>query len=324
MAAYYKNSISNYINQNEDEILGIITKNDEFDSTFLQKQAWQKQISILKEALKNISGNIIFEYTIPRIGRRIDNVIITEGIIFILEFKVGEKLYNSSAEVQVRNYALDLSYFHKESHKRIIVPILISTSAQIKSIELKKYKHNIYDVIHSNGSNLDEIIEKVISASKKQSDINVDNWINSEYRPTPTIIEAAQELFDKHTVKEIAQNEAAENLTKTSQAVQNIIDYSKKNNKKSICFITGVPGAGKTLAGLKIAIENQDSSDSNDGDYACFLSGNYPLVKVLQKALIKNTKVKDPDKAVSDFIQIVHLFRDQSLNDINEQPAKIS
>lgn len=226
--------------------------------------------------------------------------------------------------MQVRNYALDLSYFHKESHKRIIVPILISTSAQIKSIELKKYKHNIYDVIHSNGSNLDEIIEKVISASKKQSDINVDNWINSEYRPTPTIIEAAQELFDKHTVKEIAQNEAAENLTKTSQAVQNIIDYSKKNNKKSICFITGVPGAGKTLAGLKIAIENQDSSDSNDGDYACFLSGNYPLVKVLQKALIKNTKVKDPDKAVSDFIQIVHLFRDQSLNDINEQPAKIS
>ena len=322
MAAYYKNSISNYINQNEDEILGIIAKNDEFDSTFIQKQAWQKQISILKEALKNISGNIIFEYTIPRIGRRIDNVIITEGIIFILEFKVGEKLYNSSAEVQVRNYALDLSYFHKESYKQIIVPILISTSAETKNIELKQYKHNIYDVIHSNGSNLNEIIEKVISASKKQSDINVDNWINSEYRPTPTIIEAAQELFDKHTVKEIAQNEAAENLTKTSQAVQNIIDYSKKNNKKSICFITGVPGAGKTLAGLKIAIENQDSSDSNDSDYACFLSGNYPLVKVLQKALIKNTKVKDPDKAVNDFIQIVHLFRDQSLNDINEQPAE--
>lgn len=322
MAAYYKNSISNYINQNKDEILGIITKNDEFDSTFLQKQAWQKQISILKEALKNISGDIVFEYTIPRIGRRIDNVIITEGIIFILEFKVGEKLYNSTAEVQVRNYALDLSYFHKESHKRIIVPILISTGAQIKSIELKQYKHNIYDVIYSNGSNLNEIIKKVISASKKQSDINVDNWINSEYRPTPTIIEAAQELFDKHTVKEIAQNEAAENLTKTSQAVQEIIDYSKKNNKKSICFITGVPGAGKTLAGLKIAIENQDSSGSNYSDYACFLSGNYPLVKVLQKALVKNTKVKDPDKAVNDFIQIVHLFRDQSLNDIDKQPTE--
>ena len=322
MTTYYENSISDFIKQNEDEILGIITKNDEFDSTFLQKQAWQKQISILKEALKNISGDIIFEYTVPRIGRRIDNVIITEGVIFILEFKVGEKLYNSAAEVQVRNYALDLSYFHKESHKRIIVPILISTGAETKSIELKQYKHNIYDVIRSNGSNLSEIIKKTVNVSKKQNDIDIYNWINSEYRPTPTIIEAAQELFEKHTVKEIAQNEAAENLTKTSQAVQNIIDYSKKNNKKSICFITGVPGAGKTLAGLKIAIENQDSSGSIYSDYACFLSGNYPLVKVLQKALIKNAKVKDPDKAVNDFIQIVHLFRDQSLNDINEQPTE--
>lgn len=323
MSVYYKNSILNFINQNEDEILGILTKNDEFDSSFLQKQAWQKQISILKESLKNLSGDIIFEYTIPRIGRRIDNIIITQGIIFVLEFKVGEKSYNSEAEVQVRNYALDLSYFHKESHKRIIVPILIPTCAQTKNIEIKQYKHNIYDVIYSNGFNLNEIINKVIGISKKQKNINIDDWIESEYRPTPTIIEAAQELFEKHTVKEIAQNEAAENLTNTSQVVQDIIDHSKKNKKKSICFITGVPGAGKTLAGLKIAIENQVSSGS---DYACFLSGNYPLVKVLQKALIKNAKARyknvDPNNAVEDFIQIVHLFRDQSLNNIKKQPTE--
>ena len=305
MNTYYKASISNFLMQTDDEILGKIVSNDDFDTTFLQKDAWKKQIKLLKDKLWNINGDIIFEYTIPRLGRRIDNVLIINGIIIILEFKVGTDIYNSDAEVQARNYALDLSYFHKESYNRKIIPILIATEAQNSDFSLKIFKKNVYDVIYSNGNNLDKIIKSIINFVPKQSNLNVDTWINSEYRPTPTIIEAAKELYNNHSVKEISQNESAENLTKTTDAVQRIINYSKNNHKKSICFITGVPGAGKTLAGLNIAIENQKTSGS---DYACFLSGNYPLVRVLQKALAQNATKNYNNIAntstVEDFIQM--------------------
>ena len=323
MNTYYKASISNFLMQTDDEIFGKIVSNDEFDTTFLQKDAWKKQIKLLKDKLWNINGDIIFEYTIPRLGRRIDNVLIINGIIIILEFKVGTDIYNSDAEVQARNYALDLSYFHKESHNRKIIPILIATEAQNSDFSLKIFKKNVYDVIYSNGNNLDKIIKSIINFVPKQSNLNVDTWINSEYRPTPTIIEAAKELYNNHSVKEISQNESAENLTKTTDAVQRIINYSKNNHKKSICFITGVPGAGKTLAGLNIAIENQKTSGS---DYACFLSGNYPLVRVLQKALAQNATKNYNNIAntstVEDFIQIVHLFRDESLTNIERPPTE--
>lgn len=324
MGSYYASSISEFINKTDNEILGALTKNGEFDLTITQNEAWQKQIAMLKESLYGLYGDVIFEYVIPRLGRRIDNVILFKGLIFVIEFKVGMDFYSSDAEVQARNYALDLSYFHEESRNYKIVPILIATNAPERNIKLNYYKHNVYDVICSNGENLKKIIETVLCTVEKiDKDINLKEWIDSEYRPTPTIIEAAQELFEKHTVKEISQNEAAENLTKTSVAIQEIIEYSKKNNKKSICFITGVPGAGKTLAGLKIAIENQSISGK---DYACFLSGNLPLVKVLQKALSRDAKKDynnvDSGKAVEDFIQIVHLFRDQSLVDINRQPTE--
>jgi len=320
---YYQNSISNFLIQTKDEILGCITRNDVFDTTLLQKEAWTKQIELLQAQLKELDGNIIFEYTIPRIGRRIDNVLIINGIIILLEFKVGTSTYNSDAEVQARNYALDLSYFHKESHNKKIVPILIATNAESETISLKVFKNNVYDVIFTNGQNLNQIIKTIVNSIESRDQIDTQTWINSEYRPTPTIIEAAQELYKNHSVKEISQNESAENLTKTANSIQNIINYSKNNNKKSICFITGVPGAGKTLAGLNIAIENQKTSGK---DYACFLSGNYPLVKVLQKALAKNATKKyndiESDKAVEDFIQIVHLFRDESLNNIERQPTE--
>lgn len=323
MSAYYQNSIQKFLNQTNDEILGELVRKDGFDTSFIQKNAWQEQIKILKQELKTIDGYIIFEYTVPRIGRRIDNIVISNGIIFVIEFKVGAENYNLDAEVQVRNYTLDLSYFHKESYNRKTIPILIATKAKSSEYNLKTFKHNTYDVIFSNGTNLNEIILKTIDRIGKQENIDVDLWVNSDYKPTPTIIEAAQELYKNHSVKEISQNESAENLTKTAFAIQEIINYSRINKKKSICFITGVPGAGKTLAGLNIAIENQKVDGTN---YACFLSGNRPLVKVLQKALSKNAKEDynnvDPKKAVEDFIQIVHLFRDEFLQDLNKEPPE--
>ncbi len=322
-SAFYSNSISKFLQQSENEIFGIIAKNNGFNLVCKQKDAWIEQIRLLKNALsKYSSGSIIFEYTIPRVGGRIDNVVLINDTVFVLEFKVGNELYQNSAATQARTYALDLANFHQESHNKTIVPILISTQAPDYDYKIKTYRNNVYDVIYANGNNLSEIIDRFIDGSREQ--IPLEKWINSKYVPTPTIIEAAEILYNSHNVEEISQNEAAENLTKTSIAVQKIIKYSKENNQKSICFITGVPGAGKTLAGLNIAIENQKTTGKN---YSCFLTGNQPLVSVLREALAKDDNkrtglaISEARNKVKSFIQIIHHFRDESLNNLDIPPV---
>lgn len=321
-SAFYSDSINKFLQQSENEIFGIIAKNDKYDSICKQKDAWIEQIKLFKNALnKYFKGSIIFEYTIPRVGGRIDNVILINDTVFVLGFKVGNELYQNSAAIQARTYALDLANFHQESHNKTIIPILISTNAPDYNYEIKTYRNNIYDVIYTNGNNLNAIIDKFINNSNKQ--ISLEKWLNSRYVPTPTIIEAAEILHNNHSVGDISQNEAAEKLTKTSAAVQKIIECSKENNQKSICFITGVPGAGKTLAGLNIAIENQKTTGKN---YSCFLTGNQPLVSVLREALAKDDNkrtglsISAARTNVESFIQIIHHFRDESLKNLDTPP----
>ena len=322
-SAFYSNDIKSFLNQNENEIFGIIAKNDEYDSVCKQKDAWIAQIRLLKNSLSKYSeGSVIFEYTIPRVGGRIDNVVLLNGNIFVLEFKVGNEAYLGSAATQARTYAIDLANFHEESHNKTIIPVLIATDAPDRESEINKYKDNVYDVIYTNGSNLTQIFDKFEGLFNKQ--IQLDSWLNSRYVPTPTIIEAAEILYNNHSVNEISQNEAAENLTKTSAAVQRIIEYSKQNHQKSICFITGVPGAGKTLAGLNIAIENQKTTGK---DYSCFLTGNQPLVYVLRETLARDDNnrtgisISEARTKVESFIQIIHKFRDESLTNLDIPPA---
>lgn len=326
-SAFYSRSIENFLSQNEDEILGIIAKNDEYDTVCKQKDAWVNQIRLLKNALnlyKYSNGSVVFEYTIPRVGGRIDNVVLIDDTIFVLEFKVGNEVYAGSAATQARTYAIDLANFHEESHNKTIVPILIATDARDCELQINKYKNNVYDVIYTNGKNLTQIFDNDEFKTSCSGKIQLDKWLNSRYVPTPTIIEAAEILYNNHSVNDISQNEAAENLTKTSTAVQKIIEYSKQNHQKSICFITGVPGAGKTLAGLNIAIENQKTTGKN---YSCFLTGNQPLVSVLREALARDDSkrtgmpIGEARNKVKSFIQIIHHFRDESLNDLDKPPV---
>lgn len=322
-SAFYSNNIKTFLNQNEYEIFGIIAKNDEYDSVCKQKDAWIAQIRLLKNALSKYNdGSVIFEYTIPRVGGRIDNVVLLHDTIFVLEFKVGNEVYAGSAATQARTYAIDLANFHEESHNKTIVPILIATDALECDLQISKYKNNVYDVIYTNGNNLTKIFDRFKKLFSSQ--IQLDKWLNSRYVPTPTIIEAAEILYNNHSVDDISQNEAAENLTKTSTAVQKIIEYSKQNHQKSICFITGVPGAGKTLAGLNIAIENQKTTGKN---YSCFLTGNQPLVSVLREALARDDNkrtgvpIGEARDNVKSFIQIIHHFRDESLKNLDIPPV---
>lgn len=316
--SYYSNDIQSFLNQDNYSIFGEITTNDQFSAEDLQKNTWNREIEILKRELSQfLDGYIIFEYTIPRIGNRIDNIVIYKGIIFLLEFKVGEKKYPSYAIEQVTDYAFDLSCFHKESHDRLLVPILISTKAHSVKQEIRISKDNVLETICCNEYEIAKYITEV-SLKFIQDEIIPDDWINSLYMPTPTIIEAAQALYLGHNVEDISRNDAsAKNLNQTTKAINKIIDYSKANNRKSICFITGVPGAGKTLAGLNIAVERQKIAED---EHAVFLSGNGPLVDVLQEALARddakrnNISRKEASRKVKEFIQIIHHFRDDAIS----------
>lgn len=316
--SYYSNDIQSFLNQDNYSIFGEITTNDQFSAEDLQKNTWNREIEILKRELSQLlDGHIIFEYTIPRIGNRIDNIVIYKGIIFLLEFKVGEKKYPSYAIEQVTDYAFDLSCFHKESHNRLLVPILISTKAHSVKQEIRISKDNVLETICCNEYEISKYITEVY-LKFIQDEIIPDDWINSLYMPTPTIIEAAQALYLGHNVEDISRNDAsAKNLNQTTKAINKIIDYSKAHNRKSICFITGVPGAEKTLPGLNIAVERQKIAED---EHAVFLSGNGPLVDVLQEALARDDAKrnyisrKEASRKVKEFIQIIHHFRDDAIS----------
>jgi hypothetical protein len=325
MSSYYSKRNTEFLKQDNLSIFGEIASNDAYDTVNSQKNAWLKQIEILKSELVNFQdGNIIFEYSIPRVGGRIDNVFLYKGLVFILEFKVFSAEYLSSAIVQTRSYALDLSSFHKESHNRIIVPILIATNADNEGGGTDFYRGKVHEVYLTNGTGIARIIKNISERYASEDNLNAEEWINSSYQPTPTIIEAAEVLYKNHSVENITQNDAAENLNATSKAISEIIASSKLNRKKSICFITGVPGAGKTLAGLNIAIENQKKTGE---DYACFLTGNKPLVEVLTEALARDEqqrsgiRIGESREKVKSFIQIIHRFRDTALMDMERPPV---
>ena len=317
--AYYIDIVSEFICKKDSEIFGDITRNDAFAADDLQKNTWAAEINILKKQLHHFKeGHILFEYTIPRIGNRIDAVLLYQGIVFLLEFKVGGCSYPSKAVEQVTDYALDLSCFHKESHDKLLVPILISTNAPDSSKELSFLSENILTTYCCNKNNIEEYIIRVCNEHKPDVFL-AEDWINSIYMPTPTIIEAAQVLYNGHNVEDISRNDAsAVNLLKTTNIINKIVEYSKGNKRKSICFITGVPGAGKTLAGLNIAVSRQKVDED---EHAVFLAGNGPLVAVLHEALARDDmqrssfKIKKPEalRKVKEFIQIIHHFRDHSI-----------
>lgn len=334
LRAFYQSSVSNFLKSDNDKILGEINKNNySFETKIQQKNTWIKEIEILKRELKNLideDSRILFEYVIPRMGKRIDNVILYKNIIFLLEFKCGNNCYYSSDYDQVYDYALDLKNFHKESGDKLIVPILIATEAPSFNNSIL-IDNKVMVPLKCNEFGIGNLITNIVSSFKEES-FSYDGWISSEYFPTPTIIEAAQALYTNHSVMDIARNDAgAKNLTLTTNALNEIISFSKQNHRKSICFVTGVPGAGKTLVGLNLGIQK---SELIKEDHAVFLSGNFPLVEVLQEALVryKLKKMKDLDEKVNKsevkrktnaFIQIIHKYRDSYINNNNIPPEHV-
>ena len=327
----FNDSFDRFIYADSNSLLGLLCDKYHGEALTTTREAWKSEISIMKQVLSVYSGEngqIIFEYDIPRLGKRIDVVLLLKGIVFCLEFKVGESKILESDIDQVLDYALDLKNFHKFSQDRIIVPILIATkhNDSSTSIQMSVYDDRVVNPLVSGENGISNLISEVLVKFPNESPVN-SNWIISPYAPTPTIIEAAKSLYENHSVENITRHEADKVSTdKTIAYILKVIQDSKEKQKKSICFVTGVPGAGKTLVGLDVAIKQtyQGHDEPVKDEGAVYLSGNGPLVAVLTEALAqdnfkrcrdKNEKKKltDSRREVSKSIQMIHRYRDNML-----------
>lgn len=325
---YFKDSIESFLIKSTEEIIGAISLSNQFDSSREQNKSWKLQIPILKKALGNYKGTIFFEFSIPRMGKRVDAIVIIDNIVLVIEFKVGEQKYLRYHIDQVWDYALDLKNFHEPSHKAMVVPILVATEAKESFLEIALTSHddNLILPIKVNKVTLVDAVKNTFEFCKENTELDGAIFSKGRYSPTPTIIEAALSLYKNHSVDEITRSDAAaKNLTKTTSAITDVIKLAKAESKKMICFVTGVPGAGKTLVGLQVATKQLDKANGNTSVY---LSGNAPLVAILQEALardkVKNEKAnnikitkKEARAGVKTFIQIIHHYRDAYLVDPN-------
>lgn len=323
---YYSDSIIDFSIKSLETIIGEISVNSRTGHINTELYAWENQVLTLKEALKNREGQLYFEFSIPRMGKRVDCLLIIRNIVFVIEFKVGEKMYLSHDVEQVWDYALDLKNFHKPSHELLLVPILVATHADCLPFDMLATSHsdNLINPLKTNSKKLGETIDSVLSFFASEESVNCNKFVTGSYSPTPTIIEAAVTLYNNHNVEEITRSDAdATNLKITTKYISDTISIAKKESKKIICFVTGVPGAGKTLVGLKVASEHLDNEKGNS---SVFLSGNKPLVDILQEALTRDKVLQEKLKGikltkkiaregVKSFIQIIHHYRDEYLRD---------
>jgi len=323
--AYYAADLDVFLATTTDAILGAIGSNTSFSVDVSQRDAWVSQIEILKKTLEGMQGTVFFEFIVPRIGSRIDVVFISGAVIYVIEFKVGESEIKREDINQVWDYALDLKNFHQASHSAPIVPILVATDLICSDTVFgAPFSDNVFSPVKCNANGLRGLLRSATSCvSGEQLDASV--WGNAPYLPTPTIIEAAQALFAQHSVEAIARHDAGrKNLRITSKRVEDLVDEARKNKQKMIVFVTGVPGAGKTLVGLNVATRKRDAGQPT---HAVFLSGNGPLVAVLREALTRDEVQRlkrrgqkrvlkgDVGQKVKAFIQLVHHFRDAGLRD---------
>ena len=327
----YENSYTHFLEETGMSVLGKLVDKYHGEARTTTLEAWKNEISVMQDVISRFDeddARVIFEYDIPRLGKRIDVVLLFKGIVFCIEFKVGESRILESDVDQVLDYALDLKNFHKFSEEKVIVPILVATNYQEASsvIQMSVYDDRVVNPLVTGKEHLYELITAVVKTFPNETPVD-HNWIISPYAPTPTIIEAAKSLYENHSVEDITRHEADKVYTdRTIGYILQVIKKCKEEQRKSICFVTGVPGAGKTLVGLDVAIKQtyQGGDVPVEDEGAVYLSGNGPLVAVLTEALAKDNykkcinrneqkKLSDSRREVSKSIEMIHRYRDNML-----------
>ena len=332
--AYYAASIEAFHADSDDTVLGRLAASSSFAIEPTQRDAWMAQITIMRAALANspAHGFIAFEFAVPRMGKRIDVLLVLDAAVYVLEFKVGEREFTADGLNQVWDYALDMKNFHSTSHHETIVPVLVATAAEDRGVQavITSDHDGVVRPLRATAQTLAELL-RTVRAWCAGTPIDAPQWAAGTYKPTPTIIEAALALYSGHKVENISRREAdAINLTQTTSQIDDVIRAARAGRHKAICFVTGVPGAGKTLVGLDVATKHHDRASDL---YSVFLSGNGPLVRILCEALARDRAERsrtsgervmlgEARSEVRAFIQNVHHFRDECLRDGTKPPIE--
>lgn len=321
----YGAPVSTFLGTPRESILGALTQQSAFEVDRTQVAAWVASIEVLRDALLSRAGDghLFLEFDVPRLGRRIDAVVVLRHTVFVIEFKVGAQKFLGADVDQLVDYALDLKHFHETSHDVPVAPILVATEARAVTVEaaMDRAVPNLLLPMHCTPKTLGQGIALALELAEGPA-IDAEAWVRGRYKPTPTIVEAAMALYARHDVADISRRDA-DNLGRTSGFVSHVVTNAREQGRKAICFVTGVPGAGKTLVGLDVATQ---STNAEAELHAVYLSGNGPLVQVLQEALARDRVRREKEQGrslgigearrqVKSFIQSVHHFRDAGLAD---------
>jgi hypothetical protein len=289
MRAWWSGTLSDFHVTDPTAILGILsTRLVETHAINRDTQiiAWRRQIMVLIDATAQLPPDcrLLLEYPLLRLGRRIDAVLVTQSAILVLEFKVGDRTIAEADRRQVEDYALDLQDFHTGSLDQPIVPILIATDAKVKPPQWPLYWHNVSHVFDANAQSIGPLLTGLVQRLMPPSRaIDVAAWESSPYRPIPTIVDAARTLYGRHGIEDIRAARAdVGNLTRTTDAIVAAVTNARLHQHHVVVFVTGIPGAGKTLCGLNTVF----ATDAG----AAFLTGNFPLVYVMRAALERDAR----------------------------------
>ena len=330
MDAFWSGSVATFLDTSPAAIVGQLAETQirHFRiSEAQQLRAWGEEIALLRDALPAIPASatwhLLLEYPLMRLGRRADAILLTPHAIIVLEFKVGAGLATSADQAQAEDYALDLQDFHAGCRHHPIVPVVVATEATPRPASLPLLLGGtVAPVQTTNSASLAKLLTQIASACPRQvPKLDAAAWRAAPYRPVPTIIEAARMLYARNAVAEIASARAdATNLSLTSDAILRAVAEARRERARIVVFVTGIPGAGKTLCGLNTCFSGGEDS------HVAFLTGNPTLVHVLREALARDAADQGMNKRAAQqrmesTIQALPYFRDHYIKHA-EPPAE--
>jgi hypothetical protein len=338
MPAYYSRSLSDFLSDSTSSIIGELAQANSAARFPLSPEAidaWRDQLPPLTSVVRALTEKfpsardwqILLEYPIPMVGRRIDAVILAHDVIVVIETKTGNS--RTAAVRQVEDYALNLACFHEASAGLVIVPIVITAGVAAYQREVTAFDRliescHVYNIADAPRGLIETCHEHI---NTKSALIDAVVWDNGRFKPVPPIIDAAVALYSEMNVFEIGHScSAREDLDITTETIVHAVESARSNSEKVICFVTGVPGAGKTLVGLN-AVHRREIREVGS-----FLSGNGPLVTVIQEALIRDVTRRKTDGvrvsrseaelSVRAFIHNVHRFADEYYREDRKCPVQ--
>lgn len=302
MAGYVRRTIADFLVDDAASILGSLHGKYAADGFFTQyteqTRAWEKVVPLLRREFQQLVARrpeaeewiVIVEYPLYRLRRRIDLVVLAGAVVIVIESKVDADEFNSADRRQVEEYALDLRDFHSESLGRRILPILWSTAASAKADVAYPAIHPrsalVAPVAEIGADGLAAYLSEIDIADPGRANLIGETWDASLYKPVPNVIEAATSIFAGHDVRDIAIKDA-DNLEEAAARLVVLIEEAREERRRYLLILTGVPGSGKTLAGLHVVHSASSEAGADRGDVV-YLSGNMPLVVVLREALAQD------------------------------------